>query len=51
MIQLLQLITKEVISLKLKHGQELDSRNQPVRHLLILLEHMLRHGLKTNKVL
>jgi hypothetical protein len=40
----------QVIDSSLKFGRQLDSDHIPLQHFFIVLEHVLRHGLKPKKV-
>ncbi len=50
LISLLKLVIKEVIETSMMFAQQLDSDFVPVQHVLIVIEHVLRHGLKNKKV-
>ena len=39
-----------MIESSLKFGRQLDSDHIPLQHFFIVLEHVLRHGLKPKKV-
>lgn len=41
-----KLIIKEVIDSSLSHGRMLDDNHVPLQQFFIVLEHVLRHGLK-----
>lgn len=45
-----KLIVKELIETSLKFGRMLDSDHMPLQHFFIVLEHVLRHGLRPKKV-
>lgn len=45
-----KLIVKELIETSLKYGRMLDSDHMPLQHFFIVLEHVLRHGLRPKKV-
>ena len=40
---------KHVVDSSLRHGQPLDSDSQPLHQLLVILDLVFRHGLKTRK--
>ena len=40
----------QVIESSLKFGRQLDSDHIPLQHFFIVLEHVLRHGVKPKKV-
>ena len=44
-----QLVVKHVVDSSLRHGQPLDSESQPLHQLLVVLDLVFRHGLKTRK--
>ncbi|XP_062617136.1 RUN and FYVE domain-containing protein 2-like isoform X2 [Saccostrea cucullata] len=46
-----KLIIKEVIDSSLSHGRMLDDNHVPLQQFFIVLEHVLRHGLKPKKSL
>jgi RUN and FYVE domain-containing protein 1 len=50
LVSILQLVIKEVIDSSLKFGRQLDGDHIPVQHFFIVLEHILRHGLRPKKV-
>lgn len=50
LVSLLKLVIKEVIETSMMFAQQLDSDFVPVQHFLIVIEHVLRHGLKNRKV-
>ncbi len=50
LVSILKLVIKEVIDSSLKFGRQLDSDHIPLQHFFIVLEHVLRHGLKVKKV-
>ena len=50
LVNILKLVIKEVIESSLKFGRQLDSDHIPLHHFFIVLEHVLRHGLKPKKV-
>ena len=51
LVSILRLVIKEVIDSSLRFGRQLDSDHIPLQHFFIVLEHVLRHGLKPKKVL
>lgn len=50
LVNISKLIVKELIETSLKYGRMLDSDHMPLQHFFIVLEHVLRHGLKPKKV-
>jgi RUN and FYVE domain-containing protein 1/2 len=40
---------KELLEQSLRYGRQLDSDHLPLQHFFIVLEHVLRHGLKPKK--
>jgi hypothetical protein len=50
LLSIFRLVIKEVIDSGLKAGRQLNSDSVPLKHFLIVLEHILRHGLKPKKV-
>ena len=40
----------QVIESSLKFGRQLDSDHIPLQHFFIVLEHVLRHGVRPKKV-
>ena len=44
-----QLVVKHVVDSSLRHGQPLDSESLPLHQLLVVLDLVFRHGLKTRK--
>jgi len=50
LVNISKLIVKELIETSLKYGRMLDSDSMPLQHFFIVLEHVLRHGLKPKKV-
>ena len=50
LVNILKLVIKEVIESSLKFGRQLDSDHIPLHHFFIVLEHVLKHGLKPKKV-
>jgi hypothetical protein len=51
LVNISKLIVKELIETSLKYGRMLDSDSMPLQHFFIVLEHVLRHGLKPKKVI
>lgn len=51
LVNISKLIVKELIETSLKYGRMLDSDHMPLQHFFIVLEHVLRHGLRPKKVL
>ncbi|XP_049864256.1 RUN and FYVE domain-containing protein 2 isoform X1 [Schistocerca gregaria] len=49
LLNISKLIVKELIETSLKYGRMLDSDHMPLQHFFIVLEHVLRHGLKPKK--
>ncbi len=49
LVNILKLVIKEVLDSSLKFGRQLDSDHIPLQHFFIVLEHVLRHGLKPKK--
>ncbi|XP_067138223.1 RUN and FYVE domain-containing protein 2-like isoform X1 [Centruroides vittatus] len=49
LVNVTKLVVKELIESSLKYGRMLDSDHVPLQHFFILLEHVLRHGLKPKK--
>lgn len=45
-----KLVVKELIEQSLRYGRMLDSDHMPLQHFFIVLEHVLRHGLRPKKV-
>lgn len=50
LVNISKLIVKELIETSLKYGRMLDSDHMPLQHFFIVLEHVLRHGLRPKKV-
>lgn len=44
-----KLVVKELLEQSLRFGRMLDSDHLPLQHFFIVLEHVLRHGLKPKK--
>ena len=51
LVSIMQLVIKEVIDSSLKFGRQLESDHIPLQHFFIVLEHVLRHGMKPKKAL
>ncbi|XP_050535792.1 RUN and FYVE domain-containing protein 2 isoform X3 [Daktulosphaira vitifoliae] len=49
LVNISKLIVKELIENSLKNGRMLDSDHAPLQHFFIVLEHVLRHGLRPKK--
>eukprot|EP00095_Tigriopus_kingsejongensis_P009273 maker-scaffold1754_size28903-snap-gene-0.8 protein:Tk09273 transcript:maker-scaffold1754_size28903-snap-gene-0.8-mRNA-1 annotation:"run and fyve domain-containing protein 2 isoform x3" len=49
LVNILQLVIKEVIDSSLQFGRQLDSDHIPLQHFFIVLEHALKHGLRPKK--
>ncbi|XP_014246687.1 RUN and FYVE domain-containing protein 2 isoform X2 [Cimex lectularius] len=49
LVNISKLIVKELIETSHKYGRMLDSDHMPLQHFFIVLEHVLRHGLKPKK--
>ncbi|KAL1492248.1 hypothetical protein ABEB36_012726 [Hypothenemus hampei] len=49
LVNISKLVVKELIEQSLKYGRMLDSDYMPLQHFFIVLEHVLRHGLKPKK--
>ncbi|XP_063244092.1 RUN and FYVE domain-containing protein 2 isoform X3 [Bacillus rossius redtenbacheri] len=49
LVNISKLIVKELIETSLKYGRMLDTDHMPLQHFFIVLEHVLRHGLKPKK--
>lgn len=50
LVNISKLVVKELIETSQKYGRMLDSDHLPLQHFFIVLEHVLRHGLKPKKV-
>lgn len=50
LVNICKLVVKELLEQSLRFGRMLDSDHLPLQHFLIVLEHVLRHGLKPKKV-
>merc|ERR1719192_1540816 len=51
LVNISKLVVKEVIESSLKFGRQLESDHIPLQHFFIVLEHVLRHGMKPKKAL
>ncbi|GAB6019196.1 hypothetical protein CHUAL_000814 [Chamberlinius hualienensis] len=49
LLSICKLVTKELIESSLKYGRMLDVDHVPLQHFFIVMEHVLRHGLKPKK--
>ncbi|CAH0558887.1 unnamed protein product [Brassicogethes aeneus] len=49
LLNISKLVVKELIEQSLKYGRMLDSDHMPLQHFFIVLEHVLRHGLRPKK--
>jgi len=49
LVNISKLVVKEVIESSLRFGRQLDSDHIPLQHFFIVLEHVLRHGLRPKK--
>ncbi|KAK6628627.1 hypothetical protein RUM43_002442 [Polyplax serrata] len=49
LVNISKLVVKELIETSEKYGRMLDSDHLPLQHFFIVLEHVLRHGLKPKK--
>lgn len=50
LVNICKLVVKELLEQSLRFGRMLDSDHVPLQHFFIVLEHVLRHGLKPKKV-
>lgn len=50
LVNICKLVVKELLEQSLRYGRMLDSDHLPLQHFFIVLEHVLRHGLKPKKV-
>lgn len=50
LVNISRLVVRELIEESLQYGRMLDSDHMPLQHFFIVLEHVLRHGLKPKKV-
>ncbi|ESO02721.1 hypothetical protein HELRODRAFT_65557 [Helobdella robusta] len=49
LLNVLKLIIKEILDSSLSHGRMLDDNNTALQQFFLVLEHILRHGLKPKK--
>ncbi|KAG1651311.1 RUN and FYVE domain-containing protein 2 [Nymphon striatum] len=49
LVNVCKLVIKELIESSMKYGRMLDADHIPLQHFFIVLEHVLRHGLKPSK--
>nr|XP_023029040.1 RUN and FYVE domain-containing protein 2-like isoform X2 [Leptinotarsa decemlineata] len=49
LVNISKLVVKELIEQSLRYGRQLDSDHMPLQHFFIVLEHVLRHGLRPKK--
>lgn len=49
LVNISKLIVKELIETSMKYGRMLDSDHMTLQHFFIVLEHVLRHGLRPKK--
>ncbi|XP_022906920.1 RUN and FYVE domain-containing protein 2 isoform X2 [Onthophagus taurus] len=49
LVNISKLVVKELIEQSLRYGRMLDSDHMPLQHFFIVLEHVLRHGLRPKK--
>ncbi|XP_076054246.1 RUN and FYVE domain-containing protein 2-like isoform X2 [Oratosquilla oratoria] len=49
LVNISKLVVKELIESSLKYGRMLDTDSVPLQHFFIVLEHVLRHGLKPKR--
>ncbi|XP_065214292.1 RUN and FYVE domain-containing protein 2-like isoform X2 [Planococcus citri] len=49
LVNISKLIVKELIDTSMKYGRMLDSDHMTLQHFFIVLEHVLRHGLRPKK--
>ncbi|XP_037910015.1 RUN and FYVE domain-containing protein 2 isoform X4 [Hermetia illucens] len=49
LVNICKLVVKELLEQSLRFGRMLDSDHLPLQHFFIVLEHVLRHGLKPKK--
>lgn len=50
LVNISKLIVKELLDTSTKYGRMLDSDHMTLQHFFIVLEHVLRHGLRPKKV-
>ncbi len=46
LLTVFKLVVKELIDSSLSHGRMLDDNNVPLQQFFVILEHILRHGIK-----
>ncbi|XP_055377165.1 protein RUFY3-like isoform X2 [Condylostylus longicornis] len=49
LVNICKLVVKELLEQSLRYGRMLDSDHLPLQHFFIVLEHVLRHGLRPKK--
>ncbi|XP_031618577.1 protein RUFY3 isoform X2 [Contarinia nasturtii] len=49
LVNICKLVVKELLEQSIRFGRMLDSDHLPLQHFFIVLEHVLRHGLKPKK--
>ncbi|CAH1955920.1 unnamed protein product [Acanthoscelides obtectus] len=49
LVNISKLVVKELIEQSLRYGRMLDSDHMPLQHFFVVLEHLLRHGLRPKK--
>ncbi|XP_055323880.1 RUN and FYVE domain-containing protein 2 isoform X3 [Sitodiplosis mosellana] len=49
LVNICKLVVKELLEQSIRYGRMLDSDHLPLQHFFIVLEHVLRHGLKPKK--
>lgn len=49
MVNICKLVVKELLEQSLRFGRMLDSDHLPLQHFFIVLEHVMRHGLRPKK--
>lgn len=49
LVNICKLVVKELLEQSIRFGRQLDSDHLPLQHFFIVLEHVLRHGLKPKK--
>lgn len=49
LVNICKLVVKELLEQSLRFGRMLDSDHLPLQHFFIVLEHVLRHGLRPKK--
>lgn len=50
LVNISKLIVKELIDTSMKYGRMLNSDHMTLQHFFIVLEHVVRHGLRPKKV-